>query len=89
MNRFWLQENASLETPDQEYYVDEDNHTVLAGIRACRTAGSWETAMGLLEACEARWAQGPLVRDGKAKGHEWLEMTIRTRESRRCTSGTV
>lgn len=77
-------------------FVDEDNHTVLAGIRACKLAGSSETAMALLKACEARWAQGPLARDrhrerggegesGAAGGAEceWREMNIRTRLSRR------
>lgn len=71
-------------------FVDEDNHTVLAGIRACKVAGSCETAMGLLEACEARWAAGPraaeadIGRDGGGEGrYEWREMLVRTRLSRR------
>ncbi|CAM9355466.1 unnamed protein product [Ectocarpus fasciculatus] len=77
---------------DLKHFIDEDNHTVLAGIRACKQAGSCETAMGLLEACEARWARGPLERDaGRGDGgeegqwaqHEWREMLVRTRLSRR------
>lgn len=75
------------------YFVDEDNHTVLAGIRACKEeGGSCETAIALLKACEARWAKGPLAQDeergGGAEGaptvgHEWREMLVRTRLSRR------
>ena len=74
---------------DLKRFVDEDNHTALAGIRACRLAGSCETATGILEACEARWAEGPLVRDGEgnagsqAESHEWLEMLVGTRDSRK------
>ena len=74
---------------DLKRFVDEDNHTALAGIRACRLAGSCETATGILEACEARWAEGPLVRDGggdagrQAGGHEWREMLAGTRDSRK------
>ncbi|CAM9488583.1 unnamed protein product [Ectocarpus sp. 4 AP-2014] len=77
---------------DLKHFIDEDNHTVLAGIRACKQVGSCETAMGLLEACEARWARGPLERDaGRGGGgeegqwaqHEWRQMMVRTRLSRR------
>lgn len=74
---------------DLKRFVDEDNHTALAGIRACRLAGSCETATGILEACEARWAEGPLVRDGEgnagsqAESHEWREMLVGTRDSRK------
>lgn len=76
-------------------FVDEDNHTVLAGIRACKETGSCETAMALLEACEARWAKGPLAPEaeadrGRERGdggegarYEWREMLVRTRLSRR------
>lgn len=74
---------------DLKRFIDEDNHTALAGIRACRLAGTCETAKCILEACEARWAEGPLVRDvggdadGQAGGHEWREMLVGTRESRK------
>lgn len=74
---------------DLKRFVDEDNHTALAGIRACRLAGSCETATGILEACEARWAEGPLVRDGEsdagsqAQSHEWQDMLVGTRDSRK------
>lgn len=75
-----------------KHFVDEDNHTVLAGIRACKLAGSCETAMALMATCEARWAQGPLARDTERErgggaaggaGYEWREMNVRTRLSRR------
>lgn len=77
---------------DLKYFVDEDNHTALAGIRACKEEGSYETAISLLRACEARWAMGSVARDeekgGGAEGtppvgHEWPEMLVRTRLSRR------
>jgi len=51
-------------------FVDEDNHTVLAGIRACKQAGSSETAMALIKTCEARWAQGPLAPDRHRGGED-------------------
>ncbi|CAM9719659.1 unnamed protein product [Pylaiella littoralis] len=77
---------------ESERFVDEDNHTVLAGIRACKEEGSCEIAMSLLAACEATWARGPRARDeerggggegGQQGDHEWREMLVRTRLSRR------
>lgn len=88
------QESASCSDSDSDSdlkrFVDEDNHTVLAGIRACKAVGSCETAMSLLAACEARWATGPLLRDIRGGGsegqwakYEWRDMLVRTRLSRR------
>ena len=90
-----LQERKASERDAQQhiYFVDEDNHTVLAGIRACQLLGSYETAMVLLTTCEARWARGPLARElndvatGAEAYHnwDWRDITVRTRESRRCS----
>lgn len=82
------QERVSSNYPHEEMkrVVDEDNHTVQAGIRACKEAGSGETAIALLEACEARWAEGPLAPEadrGREEGYGWREMLVRTRRSRR------
>eukprot|EP00752_Nemacystus_decipiens_P018709 g16773.t1 len=92
------QENTFTQAGQEEMkrFVDEDNHTVLAGIRACKEArvGSCETAIALLAACEARWATGPLAPEadigrerqgdnGEGGAYEWREMNVRTRLSRR------
>lgn len=82
----FLQEGGA---SDGKEFVDEDNHTVLAGIRACRLAGTCEVAAGLLRSCEERWSQGPLAKDlerVEGEGYEWREMLVKTRESRRQAS---
>lgn len=79
----FLQEGGA---SDGKEFVDEDNHTILAGIRACRLAGTCEIAEELLRSCEERWSQGPLAKDlerVEGEGYEWREMLVKTRESRR------
>lgn len=63
-------------------YLDEDNHVVLAAIRACENSQSWETAVKFLEWSEARWAKRPDTKSGESDSR--LAMSELARASRRC-----